>query len=578
MMEETVLTDDSMDDQYDRPKTRWGPVGAVASPPASVISAEDGHVTMVEQLQHLEEEQEQLNSSLLALTTHFAQVQFRLKQIVNAPIDEKENLLKDLEEFAFKGCPDVRGCRSQDAQMLEDASEKEHESRISQQREKQMELISQLKSQLDDLEQFAYEEGSGELPQNMVLEKQNVIIEELKKKLDLNIGDMDKLTTDDLRQLVDSAIGRIVNPAKVKETVINQLKNQIGDLERFISFLQGEPSTPGTTAPDSCSCPVHAKDDTISEADSETPDCCVHPKADKIGSKQSTAERIKNMRENHISSMRKALALLQYMAITQLGCGTDKLKEKKAAKPDPTEDYRELLKVLDAAVNHVIMLARQQQEMPAEDSDYTSDSSDSPVSRPLDDVNVAVRRELAPALRNLFEHGMFKHSSSSDALMTPITACLATHRNTSSQKGHAWDLFTKYYDIKKGKAFAMSPARKLSQAFDIDIVGGTAITAKQTLLAAVDYVSGSHEPLKRSKEAQFKAFVSEALNEQKLAIWCRLISRTSSLIDYYYYPWSFMIKNGFDGALQILDKLSEIQFRLNVDIAVRQFYNIRDAF
>ena len=36
MMEETVLTDDSMDDQYDRPKTRWGPVGAVASPPASV--------------------------------------------------------------------------------------------------------------------------------------------------------------------------------------------------------------------------------------------------------------------------------------------------------------------------------------------------------------------------------------------------------------------------------------------------------------------------------------------------------------------------------------------------------------
>ncbi len=45
---------------------------------------------MADQLKHLEEEQEQLNSSLLALTTHFAQVQFRLKQIVNAPIDDKE--------------------------------------------------------------------------------------------------------------------------------------------------------------------------------------------------------------------------------------------------------------------------------------------------------------------------------------------------------------------------------------------------------------------------------------------------------------------------------------------------------
>ena len=36
-------------------------------------------------------------------------------------------------------------------------SEKEHESKITEQREKQMELISQLKNQLDDLEQFAYE-------------------------------------------------------------------------------------------------------------------------------------------------------------------------------------------------------------------------------------------------------------------------------------------------------------------------------------------------------------------------------------------------------------------------------------
>ena len=43
-----------------------------------------------DQLRKLEDEQEQLNSSLLALTTHFAQVQFRLKQIVAAPPEEKE--------------------------------------------------------------------------------------------------------------------------------------------------------------------------------------------------------------------------------------------------------------------------------------------------------------------------------------------------------------------------------------------------------------------------------------------------------------------------------------------------------
>ena len=42
-----------------------------------------------------------------------------------------------------------------------------------------------------------------------------------------------------------------------------------------------------------------------------------------------------------------------------------------------------MLKVLDAAVNHVILLARQQQDQPPDDSDYTSDSSDvSQISRP----------------------------------------------------------------------------------------------------------------------------------------------------------------------------------------------------
>lgn len=55
----------------------------------------------------MEEQQEKLNSSLIALTTHFAQVQFRLKQIVDAPAEDKQNLLRDLEEFAFRGIPEV---------------------------------------------------------------------------------------------------------------------------------------------------------------------------------------------------------------------------------------------------------------------------------------------------------------------------------------------------------------------------------------------------------------------------------------------------------------------------------------
>ena len=46
-------------------------------------------------------------------------------------------------------------------------------------------------------------------------------------------------SSEDLRKVVDRAVGQIVNPAKVKERMVDQLKTQISDLERFIEFLQG---------------------------------------------------------------------------------------------------------------------------------------------------------------------------------------------------------------------------------------------------------------------------------------------------------------------------------------------------
>lgn len=110
---------------------RWAPVGAVASPKDENRSgcAENSlhgftlasDEEMAARLRRLEEEQGLLNSSLLALTSHFAQVQFRLKQIVHAQSEEKERMLAELEEFAFKGCPHVVGCRAQDAKQLENS-------------------------------------------------------------------------------------------------------------------------------------------------------------------------------------------------------------------------------------------------------------------------------------------------------------------------------------------------------------------------------------------------------------------------------------------------------------------------
>ena len=65
--------------------------------------------------------------------------------------------------------------------------------------------------------------------------------------------------------------------------------------------------------------------------------------------------------------------------------------------------------------------------------------------------------------------------------------------------------------IQHGQEYNQSPARKLSQSFHLDIVGGKAITSKQTLLGAIDTVIASHSHLKRSEDSHFKAFVCLAL-------------------------------------------------------------------
>ncbi|XKL69016.1 hypothetical protein PGB90_006785 [Kerria lacca] len=64
-----------------------------------------------------------LLESLSAVTTHFAHVQFRLRQIIDAPLEEKETLLKDLEEYTFKGIPEIQNikiCSANDNELPKD--------------------------------------------------------------------------------------------------------------------------------------------------------------------------------------------------------------------------------------------------------------------------------------------------------------------------------------------------------------------------------------------------------------------------------------------------------------------------
>lgn len=115
---------------------RWAPVGAVAEagPGATTFSEEAAAEepgaapssppdATVRALRRLQAERRQLDSALLALSSHFAQVQFRLRQVVRGAPAEQQRLLRELEDFAFRGCPHVLGYEGLEAPCGGDESD-----------------------------------------------------------------------------------------------------------------------------------------------------------------------------------------------------------------------------------------------------------------------------------------------------------------------------------------------------------------------------------------------------------------------------------------------------------------------
>ncbi|XP_037665710.1 RUN domain-containing protein 1 isoform X1 [Choloepus didactylus] len=573
---------------------RWAPVGAVAEagPGMAAFSeeaaAEEPGATPASPpdspgrtLRRLRAERRRLDSALLALSSHFAQVQFRLRQVVRGAPAEQQRLLRELEDFAFRGCPHVLGyggpgdATSDEGDGLsgdqprlwgkdQGLSEQEKREHLETQREKQKELILQLKTQLDDLETFAYQEGSYDsLPQSVVLERQRVIIDELIKKLDMNLNeDISSLTTEELRQRVDAAVAQIVNPARVKEQLVEQLKTQIRDLEMFINFIQDEVGSPLQTGGGHCECKTGGK--TGNGSTSRLPP----------GNSKTKPEDVKRVRETGLHLMRRALAVLQIFAVSQFGCAMGQIPQTLWQKDQADRDYSPLLKRLEVSVDRVKQLALRHQP---HDYVITSANLQDLSLGGQDELTTAVRKELTVAVRDLLAHGLYASSPGMSLVMAPI-ACLLPAFSSAPEAMHPWELFVKYYHAKNGRAFVESPARKLSQSFALPVMGGTVVTPKQSLLTAIHMVLMEHDPFKRSADSELKALVCMALNEQRLVSWVNLICKSGSLIEPHYQPWSYMAHTGFESALNLLSRLSSLKFSLPVDLAVRQLKNIKDAF
>lgn len=150
------------------------------------------------------------------------------------------------------------------------------------------------------------------------------------------------------------------------------------------------------------------------------------------------------------------------------------------------------------------------------------------------ELTLLVRKRFAMTMKKLIQHGLLNSTESNS--IVPFMGCF-TASSTSSYRYkradenekecesenqsvefedddtfennlmHPWELIMDYYHLKNGEKYNETPARKLSQSFNLDIVGSAAISNKQSLLSAIGTIIALHGPYKRSKNAHFKAFV-----------------------------------------------------------------------
>lgn len=292
-----------------------------------------------------------LSTSLQALTSHFAQVQFRLRQIVDAPTVDRDTLLKNLEEFAFRGIPEV---------MKLDPRQHENLYKIMErQQSRQFELIEHLKRQLSDAEKVAYESGADILPQSVIVEKQKAIINELKNKLKLQVDDkvLPQLTVDDIRAQVDNAIGEFMQPLKMKDTLVSQLKTQIVDLERFVAYLQAEQElTPDLKMNKNPETGFQTYNSKLARNRKQSQSDNGKAGTSKCEFNQKIPTVDHDLPGKVSTLLVKASAILDMFAITQLGCSSQRIQRNSLKKTAKGNHWGDLRAQLEVDVQEVISL------------------------------------------------------------------------------------------------------------------------------------------------------------------------------------------------------------------------------
>lgn len=170
--------------------------------------------------------------------------------------------------------------------------------------------------------------------------------------------------------------------------------------------------------------------------------------------------------------------------------------------------FRDLRARLELAIVKVKETIVESQKT-CDQGDYFSDTESSAT---VCNVRVAtvVRKYLATSIRDLMQHGAV--ATAQNHSIVPFIGCFPRRSaSPSSDRIHAWEIILQYYNLKNGDRFNSTPARKLSQSFNLEISGASLTSSKHNMLCAIGSIISTHTPYKRSYDSHFKAFICAAL-------------------------------------------------------------------
>jgi len=582
----------------------------------------------------LQDQYEQLNSSLFALTSHFAQVQFRMKQIINGPRDNQEKLMEELEEFAFAGCPDVTAPKEGNCctSCVSHQAIKTYKERILEEEDREKRLDLHLKQMISDLEicqrqAEKQKETSKSTSKTGKLTGYNRLSNQLERLTKIEISDNESeeenesadVQTGDIKKYIDKTMARLVNPKLAKQSIISQVNKQITDMEKFVNFLNTYNSTTECEDDHSTTDNQQSNKNNSKNTSSIGKSSNARKSADGIPAPHTMRvndEKRRRIHEASVAMMKKGLALLQIFAISQFGCSAKHFQEhmmrKKETATNSSTGHLKPLGQLKGSIDHIIAVhaklvdvgglhpdSEDEINLPISSADKRASWSRSKSRSRTESVTSSsvmsnsaayksietslqeelirvVRGDFTVALKELMQHGLFESFTTKSLSTKALVGCMSSH--TSQGHGmHIWELFDRFYSMKHGRQFSKQPSMMLSEAFAMD-VGCTQQTPKQSLLTVLHRIKTTHETRKRSFDAMFKALISAGLNRGRLAQWIRLVIRMPELSEKHYERWSYVVRSGFDEVLTLLEKLSSLTFFLPEDLAIRHLLKNTNEF